>query len=988
MGTKILKDIQSDIKLLITVITDFEEDEEGFQICERFAVSNIKHHQYLSVNSHATKQSINNIITKLSIYGKFKEAKKFQELVDFFLTSFDFDHHPQYDLQWSLLALLLDLSSDIDKTDLNNLKSFQGEFNSNVTIANEKDAIQEIDWANYLKEGEEDFFCDFKNDESSDEWSDDAEEVPNLSCVPVETTLTTVDGILSAESIGDVKYSSDIVMQSLIEEVESRKWLMSNVQNTWWNESVIYKYPVCSKYPDAHFCQIWHETVHKDLSDIILLNEYQVCKEILWMFHVQTQMTVFKQESEFLFHIRPNVSIPSLTTIAFQNMLSPFCEYLSMIHDIEQFDKELLSTDTSYLGYKKPPFIYEAYNAAIKEKLLSFRMEIINIEKDITAQASSQTLLSLLARLRKPLKRIKILHQVHKVSVSNWKLSSNWNCASKLLSNLLLEITNSHCQEKTNICVNLYLSIIPVYLNIIDTLLGEGRLEDWRNEFIIERISDEEVAKNKDQCVKFLIRPLDDICLKDNVMHLLITKVQHIGHSIDLLVSLNRITEMWNEKMKSDEERISLKDEFYTSLLSEICKYTTQSEELIDVSPSEVDGISFISEYDEDLEKNIIQQLSAVNNPFLMKAFKDYIPPALYGQDMVDGNKCISANSCNNRRNKLFNRLQEVAEHALPLKKILEKILSEILDLRYSSASKLVKNIMMQEYKLEAHLRLMRSVYMMEAGHIMNKFYQILFHEIETNQMWNNSYFLSCILEEILSQQWPDSSSHWSIIVQDVSTHQVVHAVDSITLYYATGWPINIVLNEDILTKYNEIFRFQLKLKWALWTLNNLKFVDLEGLKSLHVKNNIEHFQIRRLESLRFWLLHAIGSIHAYLSGQVLQSLGFMFDQSLTQADSLDGVISVHREYLDKVYKHCLLTEEFEDLMTTVNNLIEMCVHIRDRWDYKKLLHTVTELSLMESSYIKYHTYLALTLHNTIQHKDADYLVGLSSAFNCSMPSI
>lgn len=154
------------------------------------------------------------------------------------------------------------------------------------------------------------------------------------------------------------------------------------------------------------------------------------------------------------------------------------------------------------------------------------------------------------------------------------------------------------------------------------------------------------------------------------------------------------------------------------------------------------------------------------------------------------------------------------------------------------------------------------------------------------------------------------------------------------------------------------------------------------------MKNNIEHFQIRRLESLRFWLLHAIGSIHAYLSGQVLQSLGFMFDQSLTQADSLDGVISVHREYLDKVHKHCLLTEEFEDLMTTVNNLIEMCVHIRDRWDYNKLLHTVTELSLMESSYIKYHTYLALTLHNTIQHKDADYLVGLSSAFNCSMPSI
>lgn len=73
-------------------------------------------------------------------------------------------------------------------------------------------------------------------------------------------------------------------------------------------------------------------------------------------------------------------------------MLSPFCEYLSMIHDIEQFDKELLSTDISCIGYKKPPFIYEAYNAAIKEKLLSFRMEIINIEKDITAQGISNVM--------------------------------------------------------------------------------------------------------------------------------------------------------------------------------------------------------------------------------------------------------------------------------------------------------------------------------------------------------------------------------------------------------------------------------------------------------------------------------------------------------------------------------------------------------------------------------------------------------------------
>ena len=78
----------------------------------------------------------------------------------------------------------------------------------------------------------------------------------------------------------------------------------------------------------------------------------------------------------------------------------------------------------------------------------------------------------------------------------------------------------------------------------------------------------------------------------------------------------------------------------------------------------------------------------------------------------------------------MYFRLEKVSNYILPLRKILENILTEILISRYNGASKLVKNIMCEEYKLESHLTLMRSVYMMEAGHIMNKFYQRLFYEV------------------------------------------------------------------------------------------------------------------------------------------------------------------------------------------------------------------------------------------------------------------
>lgn len=65
------------------------------------------------------------------------------------------------------------------------------------------------------------------------------------------------------------------------------------------------------------------------------------------------------------------------------------------------------------------------------------------------------------------------------------------------------------------------------------------------------------------------------------------------------------------------------------------------------------------------------------------------------------------------------------------MQNILKNTLSEILILRYNSASKLVKNIMIEEYKLQIHLKLLRFVYMMEAGHVLNKFCQILFHEVK-----------------------------------------------------------------------------------------------------------------------------------------------------------------------------------------------------------------------------------------------------------------
>lgn len=117
----------------------------------------------MSVNSHAVKDEIEKLTQKFLIHGKYDVAKEFQELVKTFLTSFDYERHPQYDIQWSLLSLLFNLATETSKSEVSSKD--QG---PNVTLTAEENKTEEIDWAEYLKEGEEEFFCNYKSDSSSD----------------------------------------------------------------------------------------------------------------------------------------------------------------------------------------------------------------------------------------------------------------------------------------------------------------------------------------------------------------------------------------------------------------------------------------------------------------------------------------------------------------------------------------------------------------------------------------------------------------------------------------------------------------------------------------------------------------------------------------------------------------------------------------------------------------------------------------------------
>ena len=74
---------------------------------------------------------------------------------------------------------------------------------------------------------------------------------------------------------------------------------------------------------------------------------------------------------------------------------------------------------------------------------------------------------------------------------------------------------------------------------------------------------------------------------------------------------------------------------------------------------------------------------------------------------------------------------------------------------------------------------------------------------------------------------------------------------------------------------------------------------------NLHEKLSL-HARQHRLQLLRAWLLHFIGSLDYYMMECVLESAHLRFDVQLQQAKHLGQVIEAHSEYIDAVYSQCL----------------------------------------------------------------------------------
>ncbi|XP_075226285.1 gamma-tubulin complex component 5 [Lycorma delicatula] len=997
--------IKPDLRKLINHLTNFQEDDTEFKQCENFALSQILHHTYLSVNRHEVQRSIKGLINKFSVHGFVEKANKLEILVDKFINSRQFKGHEEVDVEWSILLLLMNLSDNPtsmvlqeDITPLPCLTLPEEERKEGDIEIKEPD----VNWTEYLKEGLENF--ELPNDEedsstwsgleSDDETSEIVSQSVNVSPHPVKRSLLSefsftfsnekVTGLDDHQSSmeKDIECERDKMMRFCEEKLKSESWLKENIQYNWWNDPAFRMEPD-STNPSARFAIIWEEHKHKQTQGLIplggtlLISEYKLIREVLWILQVPADTFIFKITNSGEVITKENISIPSLTPESLALYLKTnVCCYAEMVYHLINFVEDLEGAEHEM---KKPPYTYQSYANALHELLLSFFSTVCKIEQTVEKQENTCTLVSVVEELRPSFVKLSYIYSLHKAVAYDWRRSEGWFSSVRLLAIFYEDVYTSWKDEFVEVALELFVKSFKVYLQIIDIWLSEGKLEDWRDEFIIKRYEGDLKVVAYNAFLKEI--------KKTRIINIF-QAVEKAGADLEHIRRLGEISALTTKI----ENKGCLYNEFLEHLGYDLYEYTSfkLNEDFTTCDSSEVNEYDIGSNCDELLKSSSEKQNKSESHPQPQSlpslslqakefdsAWYELTTKHLFSSPWLamSFRKCTEFEKrpsvLHKRKDEFRNIIEKdyvVNMGTLPLHHLIERNVMRLVAERQRIASKIMVETLLKKCKLQQHLSLLGNVYVLEASYIIQRFYSRLFKPMP-DSLERAEYSMNVLLEECvecIASQEIANDNKFSVKIVDHQNTASSNIIDFINIDYKVDLPLSLIITKESLEIYNSVFKFLLKIEWALASLHQLRFSDIKDTES-------NHLRLRVLYKLRIFLIHCVSILHSYFVTFTPKELRIKLDSALSQASSFDDIISAHNRYLSQLKSHCLLDSGNASIMKAILKLLFTCGSLNSYWT-KEAESSLTseELTNLEEDYTRAHVVLHFVLkHSVGQHSNS-----------------
>ncbi|KAG0479215.1 hypothetical protein HPP92_010073, partial [Vanilla planifolia] len=232
---------------------------------------------------------------------------------------------------------------------------------------------------------------------------------------------------------------------------------------------------------------------------------------------------------------------------------------------------------------------------------------------------------------------------------------------------------------------------------------------------------------------------------------------------------------------------------------------------------------------------------------------------------------------------------------------------------------------LMTDWRLMDELNVLRSIYLLGSGDLLQRFLTVIFDKIDKGETWNDDFELNTILQEsirnsadrtllsapdslVVSIAQPDTLEDEESKASNIMAAHGdrvcgrffgIDALDLLKFSYKVSWPLNLIVNAEALKKYNQVMCFLLKVKRAKFLLDKARRWMWKVRSS--GQNHKHHLSVEQK------LLHFVDAFHQYVMERVFYSAWIELCTAMSSAGSLDEVIEVHEAYLLLVQRQCFV---------------------------------------------------------------------------------
>ncbi|XP_076026985.1 gamma-tubulin complex component 6 [Genypterus blacodes] len=287
-----------------------------------------------------------------------------------------------------------------------------------------------------------------------------------------------------------------------------------------------------------------------------------------------------------------------------------------------------------------------------------------------------------------------------------------------------------------------------------------------------------------------------------------------------------------------------------------------------------------------------------------------------------------------------------------------------------SLVNKAIVDYFFAEMGVERHFEALRHFLLMEDGEFAQSLSDLLFEKLGSGQT-PGELLTPLVLNSILSKSLQYSlhgdctlAGNFTFALRFLPETFHPHAPDSLNcleLRYKVDWPLNIIITDSCLNKYNRLFSFLLQLKHMVWSLRDVWF---HLKRTALVKGAGRSVQFRQLQLYRHEMQHFVKVIQGYIANQILQVSWSEFTAKLATANDLDAIHRTHADYLNRAIFRGLLTEKAAPVMNIIHSIFSLILKFRAQliaqpWDSQQGEAVHPSFIAMQQSYntFKYYSH-------------------------------